>query len=318
MTRARLLALALALVSAGCVELRTYEEVVRELPPEELVEVDGRRVHVVDRGEGEAVVLLHGFGASTYSWRRVQPALAERFRTLAIDLSGFGYTERPRDFGAYTAPGQIEAILAVLDRSGIERAHVVGHSYGGALAMHLGRLHPDRVRSLVLVSSAGPEYPRYRRYPLARIQPLVWLYARTLGLRRGRVVRGLERSVEDDALVTPELVEEYWARLKIEGTVRAYRGLSVPQPEREARWFDVAELELPTLVVWGEEDPLIPVADGREAARRMPNSRFLAYDGIGHLPPEEMPGELAERMLEFLADPGAVLIPAASSEPPGG
>src|SRR5206468_1124100 len=101
--------------------------------------------------------------ASTYSWRKVIPALSASHWVIAIDLNGFGYTERPKDPASYTREGQAALILAVMDALGIDRAHVVGHSYGGGLSLFLASTHPERFRTLILVDSSAPTYPDDRR-----------------------------------------------------------------------------------------------------------------------------------------------------------
>lgn len=287
------------LLAAGCVPLTPYREIRLQLPTDRLVEVDGRPVHVVQRGEGEPLVLLHGFGASTYSWRLVVPELAERYRTVAIDLNGFGFSQRPAEAAAYTVAGQLATVLAVLDELGIDSAHLAGHSYGGALSLHLAWRHPERVRSLILIDSAGPEYPWERRYPLAAVRPLISAFVRVYGLRRSSVRKGLERSFADDGQVTEELIDAYFERVKVSGAGRAYYHLSAPT--REPRELPVLErLAVPTLVVWGSEDVLIGPEYGRQAAERIPAAEFRLIEGAGHIPLEEAPDRLAGLMLEFL------------------
>ena len=297
--RTRVPTLLLALLAWGCVTLAPYEQVRRRLPPESLVSIDGRAVHITQMGDGEPLVLLHGFGGSSYSWRRVVPLLAERYRVVAIDLNGFGYSQRPRALADYTIEGQLATVLEVLRSLGIERAHLAGHSYGGALAIHLAHRYPEHLLSLILINSAGPEYPRSRRYWLAGVRPLISPLVRTLGLRRGRIGGSLRASVADDSLITDGLVDAYLERLRIEGAVRAYRGLTAPGLE-SAGPVPYPELDLPVLVLWGAEDELIEPEQGRQAAQQMPRGEFVLLDSVGHLPMEESPAELAREMLRFL------------------
>ena len=309
-----LLPLLLAALSAsGCVSLTPYEEVRAEVPPENLIQAAGQTVYVEDRaprpgvdgaaGDAETVVFLHGFGASSYSWREVVEGLPG-YRTVALDLRGFGYTERPPGIEPYTRDGQIDLVLAVMDELGIERAHLVGHSYGGALAAALAVLHPDRVRSLTLVDAAHPEYPQRRRTKLAAVKPLTELFVRVRAFEPRMVRRALERSIADDSMVTDELVDAYLERLKVENAPRAYYGITAPAPDPE-RSVALEDVELPTLVLWGEEDTLITLGDGRKAADEIPCHRFVAVPGAGHLPMEEKPGELAAALRGFLPRPEA-------------
>lgn len=300
-----LLALSLAPTLSGCVALTPYSEVVERLPPGELLEVDGNRVHVVDRGPRDAppVVLVHGFGASAYSWRKVTAELPD-LRTVALDLRGFGYTERPPGLAPYTRRGQVELVRGVLDRLELHRVHLVGHSYGGAITLAFAARYPERLLSLTAVDSARPDYPEDRRRAIAGLRPVTGFYVRAWALRRASVRRALEHSVRDDSLVTPELVDAYLDRLRIEGASRAYHGVTAPAPEAEEE-VRLEEIEVPVLVIWGAEDPLIPLAKGREEAERLPCHRFVTLEETGHLPMEERPETVAEALRGFVRDPRA-------------
>ncbi len=295
-----LAALCFGLLLSGCVSLTPYPQIVDSLPDEELITVAGERVHVVQRGVGEAVVFLHGFGASAWSWREVTPRVAEGYRTVAVDLFGFGWTERTERLAAYTQQGQIGLVLGVMDELGIERAHLVGHSYGGAIAQALAVRYPERLHSLVLVNSARADYPLARRKRLGGIGPINTLFLRTLGLSSRAVRSALENSVADDWLVTDEMVRAYRDRLAIRGAGRAYTGLTRPGLDPETIIVDLADIPVPTLVVWGEQDTLIPIGPARERSREIPDSRFIALPDVGHLPMEEVPERLAREIKDFL------------------
>jgi pimeloyl-ACP methyl ester carboxylesterase len=294
-----LLALPPFALLSGCVSLRPFEEVRRGLPAESFVPVDGGLVHVERAGSGEPVVLLHGFGASSYGWRKVLPGLAQGYQVAAPDFYGFGYTERPTDPAKYTREGQAAMVLGLLDALGIERAHFVGSSYGGAITLWIASRHPERVRSMILVDSAAPTYPDDRRSRLAT-RPFGGLFVRLFALRPGAVRRGLETAFYDDSLATPELAQAYLERLRIEGLDRAYYGLTAPIPGPRPR-VDLATIDVPALVVWGTEDKLVPVALGRRAAATLPRGEFVALEKTGHLPMEERPEELLRLMTGFLA-----------------
>jgi pimeloyl-ACP methyl ester carboxylesterase len=281
--------------------LTPYREIRRALPDGRFVEIGGRQVHVLQAGRGEPVVLLHGFGASTYCWRNVLPTLARFYRVIAPDLYGFGATERPRDFQSYTRDGQAALVLALLDNLGIERAHLVGHSYGGAISLWLADRHPERLRSLVLVDSAAPTYPNDRRSRIARLKPLAWLFLHGMALTPWSVKKALEQSIADRRLVTPELVRAYLEPLRVEGVDAAFNGLTAPLRAADGPEVDLGRLRLPTLAVWGSEDRLIAVADGKREVLRMPRGTFVELSGIGHMPMEECPEELTRILLSFLA-----------------
>jgi pimeloyl-ACP methyl ester carboxylesterase len=322
----------LALTSlTACVTLRPFAEVRREQPAGRYVEVDGHQIYVEQQGRGEAVVLLHGFGASSYSWRHLVPELAKSYHVVAPDLFGFGWTERPRDAASYTREGQVRMVLGLLQVLGIRKAQFVGHSYGGALTLYLASRHPEIATAIVLVDSAAPTYPEDRRTRLANLL-LVDRLALQLALRPFRVRRSLLGSVHDPSVVTPELVRSYIDRLRVEGEVEAYYGLTArlspasradgadpAAPPGQIRHADHAkhggdsgtgppagdvdlrQISMPALVVWGSDDRVIPVADGSQAAKRLPRGEFAAISKAGHMPMEDRPEEVLRLLLPFLA-----------------
>jgi pimeloyl-ACP methyl ester carboxylesterase len=295
----RLTALALlALLLPGCVPLRSFDEIRREAPAGDFVRVGGQLVHAERSGGGEPVVLLHGFGASAYSWRKVIPALAAGHRVVAVDLNGFGYTQRPRSRESYTREGQAKLVLETMDALGIARAHIVGHSYGGGITLYLAQTHPERFRSMVLVDSSAPTYANDRRSRAAALRPLDALFVRAFALRPGAVRKALLRSFWDDSKVTPELVRAYADRVAVEGAGYAFYGLTAPAPPGPP--VELEKIEIPTLVVWGAHDELIAPEEGRRAAARLPHSEFVLLAGSGHLPMEEQPEALLRAVLPFL------------------
>lgn len=295
---ARLASLLLPLFSFGCATLTPYAEVRARLPEPDLLSIDGRTVHVEQRGEGEPLLLLHGFGESTYSWRKVVPDLSAHYRTIAIDLHGFGYTERPKEPAAYSRDGQLRLILSVLDALGIESAHVAGHSYGGALTLALAALHPERVRSLILIDSAAPTYPDSKKSGIGRSRTLARLALGIL-LRPAAIRRNLKKAYFDDSLATPEVARAYADRLAIEGVLDAYAGLSQPPPSAGPP-IDLATIRKPSLWIWGVEDRTVKIEGGRIAAAKMEGSTFVAIERSGHSPMEETPDEVMRAILAFL------------------
>jgi pimeloyl-ACP methyl ester carboxylesterase len=296
---ATLTPITLTFLLSGCSSYRSFADVRREVPQSQFVRVGSQLVHVEQAGEGEPVLLLHGFGASSYSWRKVIPRLSASHRVIAMDLNGFGYTERPKDLASYTREGQAALILGVLDALGIDRAHIVGHSYGGGLSLFLASTHPERFRTLVLVDSSAPTYPDDRRSRAASARPLANLFLRAFALRPSTVRRSLKASFFDDSLITPELVQAYLDRVRIEGTEDAFYGLTVPRRVPGPR-VHLEQIRVPTLAIWGAEDSLIPLASSRRSVARIPGSEFAVIENCGHLPMEEKPEELLAALLPFL------------------
>lgn len=298
----------------GCVSLTPYERVVAELPPENLLTVNGQRVYYEARGEGEPVLLVHGFGSSVYSWRDVMAELESDYRVIAVDMSGFGFTERPRQKAAYTRYAQGELLVNLMDELSVRRVHLVGHSYGGSVGAALAVRRPERIETFTMLNGAAPYYSQQRRSKLAKFRPLTYAFVRTKSLRHANVARALRRSLANDDLATDELVHEYQRRLAIEGTARAFWGLTVPIADPQST-VKLAQLRVPTLALWGANDILIPVEIAREHASTIPASRLVLIEDAGHMPMEEQPLEVARALRTFFEqglegfDPVPALVP---------
>jgi len=286
-------------VSGAWCACTPYAQVRDHVPSDRFVEANGMQVYVEQAGEGEPVVLLHGFCCSSFTWREVIPDLARRHRVIAPDLPGFGYTERPSTPQAYRFTGLGRTVTALLDRLELPSAHLVGHSMGGALALWVAERHPERVRSLTLVATATPDGLVERRHPWARFRSLNYLLLHTALLSKSAVRKSLEESYYDPSMVTDELVDAYRERLLVEGVEEAYYGFLGPIEDPPPP-VDLQGLEMPILVLWGEDDHIIPASRAVPHVRRMPGARLVVLDRCGHVPMEERPREFLREVLPFL------------------
>ncbi len=232
------------------------------------------RVHALHTGGGEALVLLHGLSGSSRWWRYNVPALAEHFRTHTPDLVGFG---RSRAWVAQPTIREMAAILAEwMQVSEIERAHVIGHSMGGQIAIHLAAEAPARVRRLVLVSAAG--IPReltlaaMTRFIAEIVPPRAWGTPTFLP------------TVAVDAL-------RMGPRVFFSATSHLLRDDVRPL---------LARIEAPTLLVWGRLDPLTPLVHGEQMAKLIPNARLIVFDEAAHMPMVDAAESFNEEVLRFL------------------
>lgn len=288
--------------TVGCAGVTSVTAPQSSLPAERLLAVDGHLVHVEELGpaDGEPVVLVHGFGSSGYTWRLVAPRLADAgYRVVMPDLYGFGWSDRPEEPFDYTPTGQAVMVRRLMDRLGIERAHLVGHSFGGGVALKTWEAAPGRVLSLSLVATTLPTISRAPNADLPLYRPLAYVGVRLLGLTRWFVRAALERSVFDPAFVTREMVDAYRARLGLVGPAGRYDSLTRPIP-RERLEISLSQVEAPVLLVWGEDDRLIPIKHGRRAAPLFPDATLVVYPETGHLVMEERPETLTRRLLQFL------------------
>jgi pimeloyl-ACP methyl ester carboxylesterase len=243
------------------------------------VDAGGIRTNVHDRGRGDPVVLLHGSGpgvSAWANWRLTIPALERHFRVVAPDIVGFGFTERPTGV-TYDLATWRRHLGAVLDALGLDRVHLVGNSFGGALALAFAIDQPERVDRLVLMGSVG------LRFPITPGLDEVWGYEPSVEAMR----RLLDLFAYDRSLVTDELAElRYRASIR-PGAHEAYRQM-FPAPRQ--RWVDalaspeeaIAGLAQPTLVIHGREDRVIPPTCSQRLFGLIPRAELHMFGRCGH------------------------------------
>jgi pimeloyl-ACP methyl ester carboxylesterase len=184
--------------------------------PGRLINVNGVELHYTAMGQGPTILLIHGLNGSTFSFRHLAPLLADGYRVLALDLMGFGYSERP-PHAEYSLVAQAHLVNGFLDALGIEKAVVLGHSLGGAVAMHLAVMFPERVGRLILVDSASDSETRRGLRSARLARPLLPVVA-PFTIQNPRFRRmSLRSGVYDPALITPEVMEGYMTPTRIRG-----------------------------------------------------------------------------------------------------
>jgi pimeloyl-ACP methyl ester carboxylesterase len=304
----RFLATSALLALLGCVALLRYDR--PPAPPgawlqaagleERFATVDGLRVRYVRTGRGPAVLLLHGFASSIYSWKDVIPELAADLDVVALDLPGFGWSDQPADLTFDHLP---RVVLSLMRELGIDRASLVGNSLGGAVSAVVAAEQPERVERLVLVDSAGFNLRPEDRPPIVRLtsHPLAEFVITRLPVRRLLVTAGLRQVFYDDAKVTEDRVNEYLAAASRPGTLASIRSLRSSAPMTpEALTEMLRRVEAPTLVIWGAEDSWIRPADAEKFVAAIPGARKVILPAAGHTPQEERPEEVARLLREFL------------------
>lgn len=257
-------------------------------------------VRVVDVGAGPTIVLVHGLGGSWQNWAANVCGLAQRHRVIALDLPGFGASE---PYAGTVSMGQYVATLVeLLDDLGVEQATFVGNSMGGLLTIETAVRHPDRVEAAVLVCSGGMPLTSVRHrlitIPQVRlINRLLRLNLSRWAVRRSRRVRLLlgGRVFHDSSSIQPELLNAALAGLSAPGFVAA----AVAGAEYDAR-ISGPDVGCPTLVIWGADDPLLPVSMGRELHRLIVDSTFEVWEQTGHCPMLEHPRRFDDRVAAFV------------------
>jgi len=267
----------------------------------------GLRLHYQASGPAGTppLVLLHGYGDSFTTWDQWLPALATEYRVITLDLPGHGLTRAPEGY-VLSAPGLVAAVDALATGLDLPRFALAGNSMGGGVAWHYALAHPERLSALILVDAAGWPLPPPDKLPLAfRILQYSagrWLLAHIDN--RPLIEDGLKKDVYDPAVITKALVDR-WAELQRAPGHRAilmspdFRSLSDASTEK------LAAIHVPTLVLHGEADALVPVESGRRFASAIEGARLITYPKVGHLPQIEIPARSAADVAAFLRDAAA-------------
>ncbi|MGD8621703.1 MAG: alpha/beta hydrolase [Anaerolineales bacterium] len=281
----------------------------RELagPNSEFVEVHGLEVHLQQSGEGTPpLILLHGFLASTFTWREVLDPLASDHLVIAFDRPAFGLTERqlppyPNGVNPYTPSSQVELSIGLMDTFGVEQAVLVGNSAGGTIAMLTALEHPDRIAALVLVDPAvytgggAPPFvrPLLQLPQIRRIGPLFVRYVRNWGLEL------LEGAWHDPSRITPEIVAGSTLPLQADNWDRALWEFTLAS--REPDLVDrLDEFQMPVLVITGDDDRVVPTEQSIRLAGEIPGAKLVVIPECGHAPQEECPREFLQAAQDFL------------------
>lgn len=250
-------------------------------------------------GAGAPVLLIHGSGpgvSAWANWRLVMPALAQQARVIAPDMVGFGYTERPQGF-VYNMDAWVRQAVGLLDALGIERTDLVGNSFGGGLSLALAIAHPERVRRLVLMGSAGVSFP------LTEGLDAVWGY--TPSVENMRAI--MDYFAFDQGLMSDDL-----ARLRFEASIRPgfQESFAAMFPAPRQRWIealasaeaDIRALPHQALVIHGREDRVIPLATSLTLSSWIQRSQLHVYGQCGHWTQIEHAARFARLVGDFLVE----------------
>jgi len=282
----------------------------RELagPDSRFLEVTGLEVHLQQAGSGGLpLILLHGFGASVFSWHAVLEPLAVDRLVVGFDRPGFGLTERPMPpypggGSPYSPTAQVDLTLGLMDALGVERAVLVGNSAGGTISLLTALEHPERVAALVLVDPAvfaGGGAPSWAR-PFLKLPQV-----RRIGPMFVRNIRDWGRDLidtawHDPAKITPETIAGYTLPLHAENWDRALWELTLASQELDLA-SRLSELKMPVLVITGDDDRIVPTADSIRLAGEIPGAELVVVPACGHVPHEECPEAFLEAVEAFLA-----------------
>ncbi len=264
----------------------------------------GITVHVRDEGNrtGRAIVLIHGSNASLQTWEPWVKRLGPTYRIISLDLPGHGMTGR-NPAGIYDYPVFVDVVDKVMGRLGIAHAVIGGNSMGGGVSWMFALAHPDKTDALILVDAAGAPQWQARKVPIgfkiARM-PVLRNLAQII-TPRSMLESSLRTSVSKSEIINDAMIDRYWELLRYPGnreaTLKRFARVHNNHPATPA---ELAKIKVPVLILWGEEDNLIPVASARWFANALPGSQLIVYPGVGHIPMEEVPESSAIAVTEFL------------------
>jgi pimeloyl-ACP methyl ester carboxylesterase len=309
-TLAVLAAALLAATLAGCARDIPYETLKAKYatPTSKFTTLsNGVTVHYRDQGrpDGPPVVLVHGFAANLDTWEPWVGRLGDTYRVVTLDLPAHGLTVTPPGYEMSTQ-GQVEVIDELTRKLGLPPFVLAGNSMGGGASWNYALAHPDRLRGLVLVASVGPRPRSEDSAPPREGPPAVF---RIMGNPVGRAALrslnprplaepGLKKAYVDESLVTPALVDRYvdlaLAPGRREMVLAGRRG--PPSASADA----VKGVSVPTLVMHGEKDTVVPVGVGQELGRLIPGARLIVYPDAGHVPMEQIPDRSAADVRAFV------------------
>lgn len=283
-------------------ETCTYQEAVKKYAKGKFVNVNGKKVHYIEKGEGKPIILIHGFLYNTVMWKQNIDALAKKFKVYAIDLVGWGYSERLKTMD-YSFPLYGKQIVGFMDAMKIDKASLVGQSMGGGISIYVAAHYPDRVEKLILVDPAAIPYP---------MTPIGWIYQRPFIGEFLNAIPGnalMENNIKtiwfyDSNKVTKKYTQEVLQPLCIKGS---YDGLMyilrnvLREPYVKNEVNMLVKINKPILIVHGREDKAIPLDRSEKLSQLWKGSKLVIFEKAGHSPHEEYPEKFNKLAVDFLS-----------------
>lgn len=267
--------------------------------PSQFMEINELNVHYRVEGSGPNLVLIHGTASSLHTWDAWTDDLQDSFRIIRMDLPAFGLTG-PNAEHDYSIEAYVDFVDTFLEKLGVETFHVAGNSLGGRIAWHYALTHPDKVDKMILIDAAG--------YPM--VVPTIFKIAQTPILNkmikditpRTLVENNIKEVFYDDTKISDELVDRYFELTLRAGNRDAF--IARAKQKFQDNTNQLANIEEPTLIMWGKHDEWIPVEHGMRMDQSIPNSTLKIYSNAGHVPMEEIAEETAADARVFLSQNG--------------
>lgn len=266
--------------------------------PFQYIEIAGNRIRYLCQGEGEPVVLVHGSCHSLYTWRNNLAELAKHFKVYALDLPGFGFSDKPPI--DYTPMMFADTLSLFIDRLRLGAVHLIGSSIGGSICGLVTLDYPERVRTLTMIDPRV--YPPAPKSPINRMIALPILGRVLLKTFNNRTATALtlREYYYDKTQVDNSLIDHYYEPLTTRGSNWSVHSLMRNCDYSEILGARTHLINRPTLIIWGEHDHLFPLSDGQQLHAEIPNSRLTVIPKAGHLPHEEQAEVVNDLLVKFL------------------
>jgi pimeloyl-ACP methyl ester carboxylesterase len=247
--------------------------------------------------DAKVIVLVHGFLSSTISFRQLLPGLTKEYKVIALDLPGFGQSEKSKSF-IYKLSNLGQLIIDFLDKLNIQNAILIGHSMGGQICMHAAKKAPDRIDKLILLGCCS-YVKRASRSLIACSYLPMFTWGMRSWIQKKDIKQNLLSVLHDSKLVTQEMIDGYSKPISeaafINSLIRLLRHREGDMSSEELR-----EINQPVLMIWGKEDKVIPVKTGYRLKHDLPNAELIVYEKCGHLMMEEKPKEITTEIIRFI------------------
>ncbi|GAE27501.1 alpha/beta hydrolase fold protein [Halalkalibacter wakoensis JCM 9140] len=242
------------------------------------------------------ILLIHGFVSSTYTFNRLIPQLIKDFSVIAIDLPGFGRSEKSKSF-VYSFENYAQLINECLNYFHVDRVTVVGHSMGGQIALYTAKAFPEKVKKLILIGSSGYLKPAKKSLIYCSYLPFFRYFVERY-IRKKDVKKSLENVVYNQTVIHKEMMDEFTRPLSEKNFYVALLKL-LRDREGDLSSLQLKEIAIPTLLIWGEEDKVVPVSIGRRLLSDLPEAELITYEKTGHLVTEEKPTEVYNHIIKY-------------------
>lgn len=284
-------------------ETCTYKEVIQQFAKGKFITIDGKKIHYIEKGNGRPIILIHGFFYHTVMWKKNLDELAKKFKVFAIDLWGWGYSERlePIEYSFELYGKQVSGFM---DAMNIKESALVGQSMGGGISVYVAAHHPERVDRLILIDPAVIPFPTST---IGKIYQLPFIGEFLNAIPGDALMESNIKSIwfYDKKKVTDEYVKEVLQPSCLKGShagaMYILRNVLKP-PYVEAEANLLAKMNKPILIIHGREDKAVPLDRSQALNDLWKGSKLVVFEKAGHSPHEEYPGRFNKLAIDFLSE----------------